>query len=221
MISSQFYVKISTQRKGGWIAVSREQKRQQFAQAGDKKNNAWLWPVLGGTLLVFALTGYFLFGSSTSNTPVSTKGGTYVVEQKPDYKGKVIRMTDIKHSVENGGIAFSLNDVKKSGIIYFEYDNKASALPMKAGKLPLMAFVAPNGRVVTAASVCEPCNGYTFRVEGNDLVCNSCGTRWDLNTLKGKSGGCMTYPPDELPYKVEGDKVIIDESAAKTWKPRV
>jgi hypothetical protein len=86
--------------------------------------------------------------------------------------------------------------------------------------LPLIAYVAPSGKLVVATSLCEPCRSWDFHIEGGDLVCNACFTRWDLNTLKGVEGGCLDYPPAELTVAVEGDVIQIQQSDLEAWTPR-
>ena len=81
--------------------------------------------------------------------------------------------------------------------------------------LPLLAYVAPSGRLVVASALCGPCHSYVFHIEGNDLVCNSCFTHWDLNTLQGKSGGCQAYPPKELTTTVQGGTVMCRPTPSK------
>jgi hypothetical protein len=74
--------------------------------------------------------------------------------------------------------------------------------------------------VKIAVRICEPCNGFSFHIEGNQIVCDSCGTRWDLETFKGISGGCQGYPPDVLPSTQEGGKLLVEEAKVVNWKPR-
>ena len=83
----------------------------------------------------------------------------------------------------------------------------------------MLAYVAPSGRLVVASALCEPCHSYEFHIEGNDLVCNSCFTHWDLNTLEGKSGGCQAYPPMELTTVVQGDTVNVPTDAPRKLGP--
>ncbi|KAB2953661.1 DUF2318 domain-containing protein [Heliorestis acidaminivorans] len=193
--------------------MSREKKRQQFSADTQKatKNKTMLWSGLA-VAVVILVAGFFLF-SPSSDSPVSAHGGDYWISEKPSYAGIRVAMADVDYSTEDGGIVLSLQEVIDNKIVYFEHAQESR-------DLPLTAFVAPNGRIIAAVSVCEPCNGNRFSLSGTELVCNTCTTRWDLNTLRGKSGACMAYPPDELPYVVEGDKLIIDESAAKSWRVR-
>ncbi|WP_460001777.1 Fe-S-containing protein [Paradesulfitobacterium aromaticivorans] len=37
------------------------------------------------------------------------------------------------------------------------------------------AYLTPAGRVMVASSFCEPCYSRRFHIEGDVLVCNTCG----------------------------------------------
>ena len=113
-----------------------------------------------------------------------------------------------------GTIELPLDAVKEKKLISFSYGNKEK-------RLPLMAYITPSGKLVTAMSVCEPCRSNKFHIEGNNMVCNSCFTKWDLETLEGLSGGCLKYPPDVLAHTVQGNKIAIREKDVLNWKPRI
>lgn len=78
--------------------------------------------------------------------------------------------------------------------------------------LPLVVISTPQQKVIAGIRVCEPCGSFSFHiVEGKYLQCDSCGTRWDIETLTGVSGGCPGYPPPQLPATI-GDNIGIDLS---------
>lgn len=80
--------------------------------------------------------------------------------------------------------------------------------------VPLMAVLAPSGKVLVALRVCEPCGSFSFHIEESKyIVCDLCGTRWDVETLSGVSGGCVNYPPPRLEDSVNGNSFEIDLSA--------
>ncbi len=106
-----------------------------------------------------------------------------------------------------------MSDVKNSNLIGFTYNDGSQTKP-------LLAYISPQGKLVTAISICEPCKSTRFHIEGDILVCNTCATRWNLNTLAGISGGCIDYPPDEITNSVEGDNIYIEENLVKDWNPR-
>ena len=127
--------------------------------------------------------------------------------------GGTIAMTDLTvPAATDGRIVLSAATIKEKRLVWFAYGEK---------KTPVLAYVAPSGKIVTAISMCEPCRSERFHIEGDELVCNACGTRWTLEDLKGISGGCPEYPPERLDNQIAGDRVTIDEKAVLEWKPRV
>ena len=136
------------------------------------------------------------------------------VSDKTDYWAKAIRMTDVSAKVENGKISIPLDVVKEKKIVRFEFEGNGT-------KIPLLSYVTQTGKVVTAISVCEPCRSTRFHVKDKLIVCNSCYTEWNLETLTGIKGGCLKYPPDVIPSDVKNGQILIDEKTVTQWKPRV
>ncbi len=133
---------------------------------------------------------------------------------KTDYWSRATRMTDVTAKVENGIISIPLDVVKEKKIVRFEYQGNGK-------RIPLLAYVAPSGKVVTAVSVCEPCRSTRFHVREKVIVCNACYAEWNLETLAGIKGGCLKYPPDVIPNKVDKGQILIDEKPVVQWKPRI
>lgn len=174
--------------------------------------------ILAGAAIVIAL-GFAVF--MYLNRPYeSEKGGNYNIGSTENYEGKKIPMKDVPLEVKNGKAYISLDALKKDKIIYTEYRGEKRKYYLKLDYLPLMTFISPAGRVVLSTSICEPCTGTRFTIEGKELVCNACGTRWRLNDMMGLMGGCVRFAPEEIKYTVENNKLVIDEAALKTWKPR-
>lgn len=164
-------------------------------------------------LLVAAIPLAWFILKNTSDAGSGNVTGTKVTE-KVSYKNQTIRMTPVDAVAGSGSIEIPAEIVKDKKIVYFEYN--------KGGKkVPLMAYIAPSGTLVTAVSMCEPCRSTKFHIEGEEMVCNACGTRWTLEGLKGVSGGCLAYPPDVVAHTIEGGKVKIQETIILDWKPRV
>ncbi len=143
-----------------------------------------------------------------------------IVEQQPvisepfDYPATPVRMRPAGAVVRDGKIIFSLEELKKNKFIRFDYKSSGTSLP-------LLAYISGEGKVITAVSVCEPCNSTSFHIKGEELVCNSCGTTWEVNSLNGVSGSCQKYPPDAVPSVVVGDEVHIDEKTVAAWRRRI
>lgn len=173
-------------------------------------------------LLMFALVAvggvaaFILATRSNVQVPQRWQAGTYNVGRTFNYKNQVISMTDIENRVENGKIIIPLDKVLAAKIIYTETDYELNGV-YKA----LTAMVTPAGRLIVAVAMCEPCRSQRFHIEGNILVCDTCGTRWLLNDLRGLSGGCPQYAPEQLPYEVKDGLIYVPENIIRDWEPRI
>lgn len=108
-------------------------------------------------------------------------------------------------AVEDGKASVSLEEVRAKGMVHWDFkqaDGKTT---------PLMAYFAPSGVAKVAVRICDGnCNDLSFRIEGNQMVCDACGTKWDLETVRGISGSCQNTPPKVLPSRVLDGKLIVD-----------
>ena len=180
---------------------------------GEKKRKPYWVPIsLGIIASLLAGVGYWLIkGETVADSRVSSQP---TVSGKVDYAGQKIPMTDIQAKVEKGKISIPLDVVKEKKMVRFEYEGNGV-------KIPLLSYVTPSGKVVTAVSMCEPCRSTRFHINDKKIVCNACATEWSLETLKGIQGGCLNYPPDVIPSTIEKDRIQIEEKAILQWKPRV
>ncbi len=194
--------------------AKRKQKKTQFTKGkkGKRRNdqsNFMKYGVPSMIVIVVLATGLFYF---------LQKGGQDNVGQKIDasasYDNQNVEMTQISSEVKDGQITIPVSEVKANKLVSFEYKG--------AETIPLLAYISPSGKLVAAVSMCEPCNSIKFHIQDNNLVCNACGTIWNLDTLQGISGGCLDYPPDILENTQVGEElIVIDESEVSNWKPRV
>jgi len=164
-------------------------------------------------LLAVAIPLAWFFLKSGSEADAGSAAGTQVM-QKVNYSGQNIRMTTVEAVAGSGYLDIPAQIVQDRKIVYFEYSKNGK-------KVPLMAYITPSGKLVTAISMCEPCRSTKFHIEGDEMVCNACGTRWTLEKLQGVSGGCLAYPPDVVAHALEGGKVKIQDALVLAWKPRV
>ncbi len=187
----------------------RKKKKEKFIKGKKRKDQSnTLKFVLASAAAIMALVA-LVFILRPSDQGVGEK-----IDANVSYEGETVEMKDITAQVEGGKIIVPLKEVKDNKLVYFEHQGTQA--------VPLLAYLSPSGRVVAAVSMCEPCKSTRFHMEGKTLVCNACGTVWDINTLKGISGGCLQYPPDVLEKaKVENDQLIIDAEEVTNWKPRV
>ncbi|MCK9365021.1 MAG: DUF2318 domain-containing protein [Syntrophales bacterium] len=191
------------------VLKGNESKREKLLKTEKK------FPFVKIIVILLAVTiplAWFILRSGSEAGAVSATGTQ--VTQKVNYSGQNIRMTTVDAVSGSGSIEIPADIVKDKKIVYFEYS--------KGGKkAPLMAYITPSGKLVTAISMCEPCRSTKFHIEGDEMVCNACGTRWTLEKLQGVSGGCLAYPPDVVAHTLEGGKVKIQDTIILGWKPRV
>lgn len=173
------------------------------------------FPFVKAVVVLLALAvplAWFLLKESPEAGSGSVAGT--MVMAKVDYRNQRIAMTQVNAAYEGGYVEIPVDTIKDKKIVYFEYN--------KGGKqVPLMAYITPSGKLVTAVSMCEPCRSTKFHIEGEQMVCNACFTRWTLEGLRGISGGCLTYPPDVVAHTIEGGKARIQEKIILDWQPRV
>ncbi|MFQ5799152.1 MAG: Fe-S-containing protein [Bacteroidota bacterium] len=143
-----------------------------------------------------------------------------VIETQPTvaegilYADQRTDMVQVASRVQGGKIIILLRDVLEHRMVGFDYGG--ASVPIS-----LVAFISPEGKLVTSIAFCEPCNSRKYHAQNNILICNACGTTWKLQNLEGISGSCQKYPPDPIPSVVVGDEIQIDESKVKNWKTRI
>jgi len=137
-----------------------------------------------------------------------------IVTSPISYSTAGVQMEDISVPVEDGYLILPLEQVKEKKFVRFIYGDPTYGLP-------LLAYISPEGKIVTAVSMCEPCNSTAFHIKGEDLVCNSCGTTWEAGTMEAISGSCGKYPPDVVPNEVSDGRIRIDERYVSDWNRRI
>ena len=194
-------------------------KKQQFVQQKKGGNKFLVWAAVAFAFAIAIVVVIITSGGSGG-------GGTAVAGLKkvtgPQSYTSNLEMTDVKAIVENGKLAFSLDDVKNSKLIAFSYSGNKVETGFGQQDLPMVAYINQDGQLVTAVAMCEPCKSIKFHFESDGTItCNTCGTKWNIKDLSPVSGACTQYAPDRVKYEVQGNKVLIDESEIKNWKSRV
>lgn len=187
----------------------RDKKRAEFEKEGTRKiSTTWLAAAAVG-LATLLVVGGMIVSSSGRSSP-----NRIAVAGKQDYTLRNVKMVPTKATVANGEVSVPLADLRKNKFLSFTY--KKGGIQVR-----LLALITPSGRLFTANSMCEPCRSYRFHTEPDGtLTCNACGTKWDLETFEGISGGCPNYPPQEFQNSVRDGKIILKESDIRAWKPR-
>ncbi len=188
-----------------------QDKREKVLQHNNPRPQRWMKPATITALFVTAFIWVYV------NLP---EGGNPIVKAQPvvvepaKYSSAGQQMVDISTKVENGKIIVPVELVREKKFIAFNYESSESVIPM-------LAYVTTEGKIVTAVSMCEPCNSKRFHISGEELVCNACGSTWKVKNLEALSGGCSKYPPDAVQNVIVGNQIQIDEQTVARWQRRI
>lgn len=200
------------------------------AKSAPPKNNRTLMLTIAG-VAVLVVVGVSLLGKSGGAGTAGTTAAGGVPPEEQKYIGRLlpaayqepkvadiavyaetVSMTNITATDDGTKLSVPVSDITTNKIVKFEYAKPG------ARALPLIAYVKPSGKLFVAVSFCPPCEGEGQRIEAPGiLVCESCGTKRDLEQGVGISGACKLYPLDELPVTVAGDRISIDKTVLDNW----
>jgi uncharacterized membrane protein len=104
----------------------------------------------------------------------------------------------------NGEIRINSSDIDDGKLHYYKTESS---------DLGFFILKNSNGQVMTRISICEPCEGESFKLanSGKELVCNACGTKWSTKDFDGISGGCVDDPPPPLYHYEDSGHIVISE----------
>lgn len=136
-----------------------------------------------------------------------------VIAAQMNYDSNLVMMTNVSFGRDGDDIIFSLADVKRYRLIRFEY-------PAKNIVRPVMAYIDPQGRLVTAISLSDHCGSTEFQIRDNQIYCAHCPSHWDMMTMEAYAC-CGTYYPDPIPSRVVGEEVHIAKNIVEKWAGRL
>jgi hypothetical protein len=151
---------------------------------------------------VFAILGFvaglsgivILAGCSSGGT---AKAGTY---------SEVV----ITPTVANDTVSIPASIIENKRNIHFE-------LATTKGDTSFEAYLF-NDAIQVRASFCVPCQGRSFTLSGDKLICDNCGTVFSAKDGTGISGvaACRSYPKAAVPFTKTGDSVVMKGSDLMT-----
>ncbi len=152
--------------------------------------------------------------------------GTKVMEKGPDFRGQTVPMQRIDVTVRGGYLEIPLHHIVKAKLVQFYYRERGF-------NIPLIAYVGPTGRLITAFAMCEPSENTDYHFEGNTLVNNKCSATYALEgdgatprprpAHMGLGGDhvCNLYGPEFVENQVVDEMVRIPVSKIEAWTPRM
>lgn len=180
----------------------------------DKKNSAPIQVVIlaiSSALAVFLVISFLGYLPGGDHPVIADQP---VIDGEPSAPAGRVEGHYIDARVVDGTIVVPLSLLKQFRMLEFEYRDEQTVVP-------LLAYISGEGKLVTSIRMCEPCNSRKFGIEGSDLTCGNCETRWVLNTLAGIQGSCQKYPPEPFPSRIVDGSIVIDVKHVTNWKIRI
>jgi nitrite reductase/ring-hydroxylating ferredoxin subunit len=140
-----------------------------------------------------------------NTTPVSQTAPTAATVSKPSGP---IRATEVVPDVANDTVTIPVSAVQQDWNVHFLVD-------VPGGKQSFMAYTLGD-QIYVRASICPPCRGKTYSLDGNTLVCDTCATTFNAQTGIGIAGGCVNYPKASVPYQVSNGNIVMKVSDLTT-----
>lgn len=170
------------------------------------------WMVKGIVMMVIVGgLGVFLNQLLRTYNPVIAAQPTVALPTM--YHEDKISSTNIDAAMKDGFITIPLRTVTEKKLVRF-FD------PQGVQSIPMIAYITPQGKLVTAMSKSEQCGSEDFYLSGNDIHCAVCPSYWNMASLEAYAC-CQRYYPDPFPSTVGGDEVRIDPAMIRRWKSRL
>jgi hypothetical protein len=117
-------------------------------------------------------------------------------------QGATFSPTKVTATVDGDNVSIPTNAVTADKNVEFD-------VVFTQGTASYMAYYFKGG-VQVRASVCVPCQGRSFTLKGNTLVCDTCGTVFSAQNGKGISGvaACQNYPKASVTFNNNADGTI-------------
>lgn len=169
--------------------------------------------VYRGALVVVLLGGIGIFLEQLLRTYHPVIDAQPTVALMTMYRDEQIRSTPVEATMVNGMIAVPLRLVQEHRLVRF-FD------PEGIQEIPVIAYITPQGKLVTAISRSDHCGSTDFYLSGNNIHCASCPSYWNMASLEAYAC-CQRYYPDPIPSTVSGDMVVIDAARVRQWQGRL
>lgn len=189
-----------------------EQQMEAAQPARTKKPTKIRWIVLGVLLIAFiALFVTYLRVLLREYHPVIADQPTVVVPIQYGLETKV-PSSPTTARMKDGKIVLLLETVKQQKLVRF-FD------PEGIQSTPMISYITPEGKVVTAMSLSENCRSTDFFLQGHNIHCASCPSYWNMSSLEAYAC-CQRFYPDPIPSALVDGEIQIDAAVVRKWHPR-
>ncbi len=161
-------------------------------------------------LLVIGLIVYLIYINPSAHPVIK---GQPVVSQTVETDTGFIASTPVRVNEKDDYLTIPLDDVIRYRIARFEYQTPTT-------RRAVIAYLTPEGKVVTAMSVSEHCGSTDFKLKGSHIYCAQCPSHWDMTTMEAYAC-CGKYFPDPIPSDVMDGNIRIQKKIVENWAGRL
>lgn len=177
-------------------------------------------PARSKKLLIATLLVVVLLAGLSSYLRVLLREFHPVIEQQPEVVVEFnygveqkIPSTKIAAHIDQGAIVIPLKLIRDAKLVRF-FD------PDSIQTFPMIAYITPEGKVVTAMSLSENCRSTDFYLQGHNIHCAACPSYWNMSSLEAYAC-CQQFFPDPIPSTLVNNEVRIDTSVVRNWRSRI
>ena len=105
-------------------------------------------------------------------------------------------------NVAGGTVSIPVSEVEKNKIEQFRFDTGSGNIAFLAYELDKQLYVR--------ADICVPCRSEEFSLQGDVLICDTCGTVFSARTGEGISGACVNFPKAAVTYELKNANVVLN-----------
>jgi len=187
---------------GKALSVSKQSKQQRIIKIAS----------------IFILAAVFLSGVGYFYETISR---TYhpVIDHQPSLgygvspSSEKIMSTKTTATIDGNDIIVSTETVKNNRIVRVND-------PDGIQNVPILIYITPHGKVVTAMSISEACRSNDFYLEGDDIHCANCPSYWNMESLEAYAC-CQKYYPEPIPSTIAAGQIRIDKNLVQHWRTRL
>lgn len=180
------------------------------APSAPASRTQWVYAAMVAVMLIGGLSIYLKvllreYHPVIADQPEVVVQFNYGVEQK-------IPSVPVTARMDGDAVVLPLQAVLDGKIVRF-FD------PEGVQAVPVIAYVTPEGKIVTAMSISENCRSTDFYLKGHNIHCASCPSYWNMSSLEAYAC-CQMFYPDPIPSTLVNAQIRIDAKVLRKWKTR-
>ncbi|MBE0431200.1 MAG: DUF2318 domain-containing protein [Dehalococcoidia bacterium] len=98
-------------------------------------------------------------------------------------------------------VSIRVGEVEDNRNVHFKVETQS-------GDMHFMAYIL-DAQIYVRASVCPPCRGIGYSLDGDVLVCDRCATTFRARTGEGIRGACVSYPKAAVAYSISNGSIVM------------